>query len=215
MSRSLRAILNESNPNRLPNALQLARAGDFLARVPRTRRFAVSSNKIVLPENAKAEQILNCYVTAGTVSGRFSAVYDSTPATTQISTDAIGDLVFLSTDAVTEAEVTYLPFEGEIVEEIVPVVSNLASPSGSRRILVALYAEALVGTVTGVKILDDRATAAPATLHAAQNKLGTGILFNAATDVVTSAKIRYVATPGFGVAKPALGVNLDAESQSF
>lgn len=215
MSRSLRALLNEANPNKLPNALQLARAGEFLARVPRTRRFAVSSNKIVLPDNAKAEQILNCYVTAGTVSGRFTPVYDSTPATTQVSTDAVGDIVFLNTDAVTEAEITYLPFEGEVVEETVPVVSNLASPSGDRRILVALRAEALAGAVTGVKTLNDRATAAPATLNAAQNKLGTGILFNAATDQVTQAKIKYVATPGFGVAKPALGVNLDSETQVF
>lgn len=215
MSRSLRALLNESNPNKIQPAFQLARAGDFLARIPRTVRVAVASNKIVLPLNARADVILACYVTAGTVSGRFTPVYDSTPATTQVSTDAVGNIVFLSTDAVTEAEVTYLPFEGALYEETVPVVSNVAAPSGSRRILVALEAEATQGTVTGTKILDDRATASPATLHAAQNKLGTGILFNAATDVVTMARIKYIATPGFGDQLLPLGTNLDAETQSF
>lgn len=215
MSRSLRTILNESNPNKLAGAMQLVRAGDFLGRIARSIRVTVSSNKIVLPLNARADVILACYVTAGTVSGRFTPVYDSTPATTQVSTDAVGNVVFLSTDAVTEAELTYLPFEGEIVEEVVPVASGLASPSGSRRILCALEAEALAGSVTGVKILDDRATAAPATLHAAQNKLGTGILFNVATDAVTSARIKYIATPGFGVALPALATTLDTVSQAF
>ena len=208
MSRTLRAGLNESNPNHIDIFTQEARFGDFLARMPRFRRVAVVNNKIVLPDDAKAEQVLNCYVTAGTVSGRFSPVYDSTPATTQVSTDAVGDIVFLSTDAVTEAEITYLPFEGELVEETVPVVSNLASASASRRILCAVRAEALAGTVVGVKALQDRA-ATPSTGQAAQNKLGTGVLF-ATADAVTLAKIKYIACPGIGSALPALGVNLDS-----
>lgn len=210
MTRSLRTVLDESNDARLAMATKDGRLGSLLALLPRTRRFPVVSSKIVLPPEAKANVILNCYVTAGTVSGQFTPLYDSTPATTQVSTNAVGDIVFLAGDAVTEAEITYVAFEGEIVEETVAVVTNLAAPSGSRRILCALEAEALAGAVIGVKTLDDRATAAPATLHAAQNKLGTGILFNAATDAVTSARIKYIATPGFGVAKTALGVNLDA-----
>lgn len=212
MSRSLRAILNESNPNKLPGAGQLARLGDFLARVPRTKRFTVTSNKIVLPDDAKAEQVLNCWVTVGTVSGRFSPVYDSTPATTQVSTDPNGNIVFLAGDAVTEAEVTYLPFEGEVVEETLPCVASLFTPSGSRKIACVLEAEAITATVTGVKIVDDRATAAPATLHAALNLTGAGVLFNNATDAVLTARVKYIAQPGQGVAKPFLGVGLDASA---
>lgn len=215
MSRSLRTLLNEANQNKISPAMSQARMGDFLGRAARTIRVAAASNKITLPLDARADVILACYVTAGTVSGRFTPVYDSTPATTQVSTDAVGNIVFLSTDAVTEAEVTYVPFEGNVIEEIVPVTTNLATPSASRRILCALEAEALAGTVIGVKTLDDRATAAPATLHAAQNKLGTGILFNAATDVVLSARIKYIATPGFGDQPDPLGTNLDALTRVY
>jgi hypothetical protein len=212
MSRSLRTILNESNPNKLPTAGMLARLGDFLARMPRTRRFAVSSNKIVLPDDAKAEQILNCYVTAGNVSGRFTPAYDSTPATTVVSTNAQGDIVFLSTDAVTEAEVTYLPFEGAVYEETLACAASLFTPSASRRILCVLEAEAIDGSVEGVKTVVDRA-ASPATTQAALNLLGTGVQFNNGTDAVTIARVKYIATPGFGDQPSALGVNLDSESQ--
>lgn len=210
MSRSLRTILNECNPNRTSTALRDARVGELLAKVPRTRRFAVVSNKIVLPDNAKADVILNCYVTAGTVSGQFTPVYDSTPATTQVSTDAQGNIVFLNTDAVTEAEITYIPFEGDVIEETLPCVASLFTPSASRKMLCCLSAEAITGTVIGVKTVDDRATAAPATGHAALNKLGTGVLFNNGTDAVLTAKVKYIATPGFGDRAAALGVNLDA-----
>ncbi len=212
MGRTLRQVINEANPNKLASAADQARLGDFLARVARTIRVAVVSNTIVLPETAKAEQVLNCYVTAGTVSGRFSPVSDSTPATTQVSTDPKGDIVFLNTDAVTEAEVTYLPFEGQVVEETVPVASNLAAPSAGRRILCALRAEALAGTSVGVKTLQDRA-ATPTAGQAAQNKLGTGVLF-AVADAVTSAKIKYIATPNFGDQLAPLGTNLDSTART-
>ena len=208
MSRPLRSVLNSANPNNLPGAFQAQRVGDMLSRVVRFRRVAVASNKIILPDNAKAEQVLNCWVTAGTVSGRFSPVYDSTPATTQVSTNAQGDIVFLSTDAVTECEISYLAFEGNVYEETIVCVASLATFGASRRALCVLEAEALTATIAGVKTVDDRATA-PATLHAALNLLGTGCLFNNATDVVTKARVKYIATPGFGDQLPPLGLTLD------
>ncbi len=215
MSRSLRTVIDEANPNRTDGALHDARLGSMLAKISRSRRVAVVSNKIVLPDNAKADVILSCYVTAGTVSGQFTPVYDSTPATTQVSTNANGDIVFLSTDAVTEAEITYVPFEGQVVEETLACVASLFTPSGSRRMLCVLAAEAITGTVVGVKVVDDRATAAPATGHAALNKLGSGVLFNNATDAVLTAKVKYIATPGFGVEPAALGVALDAVTAPY
>lgn len=211
MSRTLRYILNEANPNRLGNALQLARFGDFLARAPRTIRATVSSNKIVLPDNAKCERVLACFVTAGTVSGWFEPIHDSTPATTRVSPNAQGDIVFLSTDAVTEAEVTYLPYEGEVVEETVVCSASLALASGGRRVQLVLEAEALAGSVTGVKTINDRA-ASPATTTANANLLGTGVQFNNGTDAVTRARIKYIAMPGVGSAKGALGANLDSST---
>ena len=66
---------------------------------------------------------------------------------------------------------------------------------GGRAASVLLDVEALVGAVTGAKTPATRGGAAATTLCAI-TELGTGVLFNAATDAVTSARIRYIAQPG-------------------
>lgn len=213
MSRSLRTILNESNANKADTALKLARAGDFLARVPRTLIAAVVGHKVVLPDNAKCEQVLSAFVTAGTVTGRFNPTY-VTPATTKdVAPNGAGDIVFLAADAVTAVELTYLAFEGEIVEETGPVAAGVFTPSGSRKAMCVLSATGLAGSVIGAKTPVLRA-AAPATTQVAVSLTGN-IAFNSGTDALTSATVKYVATPGVGVSQPALGVNLDAVTQGF
>lgn len=213
MGRSLRAILNEANPNKLATGLQMAGIGAFLAAQPRWGRFAVVANKIVLPENAKCAVIHACYVTAGTVSGRFTPVWDSTPATTQVSADAAGDLVFLNTDAVTVAEVLYVPHEGEVYEDVVAVAANVGAPQAARAIAQLISVTVTKGTALGAKTLIDRA-GAPAAGQAATNLAGSGVAFNAA-DAVTEARIKYVAVPGVGTARKTLGVRLDEEIHGF
>lgn len=213
MSRSLRTVLDEANPNRFDAASHDARVGSFLARVPRTIRAAVVSNKIVLPDTAKCEQVLNCFVTAGGVTGRFNAVY-VTPATTKdCAPNGAGDIAFLGADAVTEAEVTYLAFEGEIVEETLAVVAGVATPSASRKAQCVLTATGLAGSVLGVKTPILRG-AAPATTQVAVSLLGL-LAFNNGTDALTSASVRFLATPGQGAAKAPLGTALDAVTSPY
>jgi len=108
--RSARQAINEANPNLLASAIQSVRLGDGLGLIPRRVRGAVASNVLVLPEDAKAEVVLRAFVTAGTVSGHFSPSFDpdGVPATTTAGVNPAGNICFLSTDAVTEAEVVYV-----------------------------------------------------------------------------------------------------------
>ncbi len=213
MPRSLRDILNEANANKFPTAAQMAKLGSFLGAAPRWGRFTVTANKIVLPNNAKCAIILAVFVTAGGVTGRFTPVWDSTPATTQASADMAGDVVFLGADAVTQAELFYVPFEGEVFTDICAAAANVATPQGGRAIAQLISATVTAGGSLGVKTLLDRA-AAPAAGQAATNLAGTGVAFNAA-DAVTQASLTYVAVPGVGVSRGTLGVLLDAVTQQF
>jgi len=213
MSRSLRTILDEANPNRTDPALRDARLGSHLARVPRTIRAVVTGNKITLPNTAKCEQVLNCFVTAGGVTGRFNPTY-VTPATTKdVAPNGAGDIVFLGADAVTEAEVTYLAFEGEVVAESLAVVAGVATPSAGRKAQCIISATGTAGAVVGAKTPILRG-AAPATTQVAVSLLGL-IAFNSGTDALTAADVVYLATPGQGSAKAPLGTNLDAVASPY
>lgn len=212
MTRQLRDVIELSNPNNLPAALRALKFGQLLSCVPRFGRFAVSSNKIVLPERAKAAMVLNCYVRAGTVNGQFTGVQDSTPATTQISPNASGDLVFLNTDAVTDAEVLYVPVEGALYEEEIIVTSNVGTLGASRSGKLLLEVTALTGGSVGAKTPVDRATT-PTAGNAALNLLGTGVVF-AGADAITRARVKYIATPGVGT-EPLSNAQLLEASQGW
>lgn len=212
MARSLRSLLNEANPNKLPTAAQQLRLGNALGLVPRFIRAATVAHIIVLPEAAKAVRVLDCWVTAGTVNGQFSPSYDpdGVPATTTCTVNPAGNLAFLAADAVTEAEVVYLAREGTVFEDVVAVVSNSGAFLQSRKGVQLLEVEALVGTTVGVKALTAVRGATPGAGIAALNLLGTAVVF-AAADAVTRARVKYIATPGvgFGPAR-SLAVELEA-----
>jgi hypothetical protein len=213
MGRSLRTILNESNPNKLPSATQAARLGSALALLPRCVKSAVTSHQIVLPDNAKAVAVLRAFSAAGTVTGNLVPVTTAAPTTGQVGVGTDGDLVFAAADAVTQAEVVYVQVEGDVVEETVPVVSNVASLTAGRKGILLISATATAGTSLGAKGILARGTAATAG-NAALNLLGTGVAFFGA-DAVTQATIKYIATPGEGSAKDAIGTNLDDTSFQF
>jgi len=212
--RSTRQILNEGSLNKLADAAKLVNLGDALALVPRTVRAAVTTNVLTLPESAKCAVLLSVYVTAGTVTGRFTPlVAEATPATTEAAPTAGGNVAFKSTDAVTEAEVSYLAYEGAIHEDTCVVASDVATLLGGRAAAVILEVESLAGTVAGNFTVAARGTT-PATTEAAIQDDPTGVEF-AAADVVTSARIRYVAQPGVGSEADAVGVRLDVEDKQF
>jgi hypothetical protein len=220
--RDLQAILDEANPNKLPTAAQQARLGSMLALAPRFAKAAVVSGILTLPEDARAGAILAATVTAGTTLGpKTPAVPAATasgiPATTLVTTSPEGHISFnVATDAVTAAEVVYVKEEGEIFEEVITVVpgTGVGAPLQGRNIRRLLEATALTGGVVGACIVDQRGFTVATTKHAAASITGAAAQFLAA-DAVTSARIKYIATPGVGATKPALGATLDLVDKNY
>lgn len=211
MSRTLQAVLNESNPNKVALAGQQMKMGDALSMgLAVFVTGSVSSNRLVLPEGRKAAAVIACYVRAGGVTGYFTPVAPTAVlATTQVTIYPNGDLEFLGADAVTSVEVVYVPVDGTIYEESVPVAANVGTFLQSKRARTILSVTATAGGSTGAKTLLDRA-AAPAAGQASLRLDGTGVTF-AGADAVTQATIRYIATPGVGVAPDSIAERLDTE----
>lgn len=220
MARSLVDILNESNPNKSDVALQQARVGSLLALGPIFIKAAVATGILTLPENARAAAILSAFATAGTTLGPKNIVVPAAtasgvPATTNVTISPTGHISFnVATDALTAAEVLYIPEEGEIFEEIVPVVSNAATPLAGRNVKRLLEATLLAGTVTGTGIVDQRGFTVATTLHVAASATGAAVNFLSG-DAVTSARIKYIATPGIGTQRGPLGTLLRAADKNW
>jgi hypothetical protein len=212
MARTLKDVLDESNPGKLASAMQVARAGSLLATSSQYRALTIVTHIGVLPNYAKAAQLLTVFATAGTTAGA-KAVVAGTPATGQVAINPAGDVLFAAVDAVTAAEVTYVPERGPVISETVPVVSNVATPLQGRKVRNLISSTATVGTSTGAKTTVARGTT-PTAGQAAINTLGTGVAF-AAADAVTQATITYVATPGIGATPVDPVSNLVDASQSI
>lgn len=221
-NRSLRQILDESNPNKALTAAQQARLGSLLDLSPRLAKGTVTSGILTLPEDSRAGAILAATVTAGTTLGPKTPVIPAAtasgiPATTTVTTSPEGHISFnVATDAPTAAEVVYVKEEGEVIEEVIPVVpgTGVGNPLQSRNVRRLLEATALTGGVLGACVIDQRGFAVATTKHAAASITGAAVQFLAA-DAVTSARIKYIATPGVGATKAALGVNLDVADKGY
>lgn len=192
MPNTVKDVLNRGNINTLANAAKEVKLGTALGLAPAFVKGAVASNILVLPEEAKAIAGILAYVTAGSVTGVMTYVA-GTPATTQFTVNKDGNIQFFGTDAVTSAEVTYVPIEGDIVEEEVVVVSNVGALGGNRTSRMLLSAIVTAGTALGAKTTAARG-ATPSAGSACTNLLGTGITF-AGADAVTRAVVRYIAAP--------------------
>lgn len=196
MSRELKTVLDEANPNKVPNAQQILRAGRAFGLVARTISGTVTSHILTLPDDAKAVALLKGFARAGTVTGYKEPVADdATLAAGEMQVNAAGDVLFLAADAVTEAEVTYLVQEGEVIEETLPVASDLATLTPStRRAVILIEVSASTGTSGGAKTPAARGST-PGAGFAAITTDGTQIEF-AAADAISEATVKYVAFPG-------------------
>lgn len=221
-NRSLRDVLNQANPNHTDSALQQARVGSLLALVPRFQKGTVTAGILTLPENARAAGIVAARVITGVTLGPKTPVVPAAsasgiPATTNVTTSPEGHISFnVATDAPTAAEVTYIPEEGDVVEDIIPVVpgTGVGTPLASRQAKRLLSATVLTGGVVGDCIVDQRGFTVATTKHVAAKEDGT-IQFLAA-DAVTSARVKYIATPGVGNGtKAPLGTNLDVADKPY
>lgn len=192
MSRPLKTVISEANPNRLPSALQLLPLGMALGIIARTVRVPVVANVAVLPEVARAQTLLNVFVSAGTVNGQFTVVAPNVvPATTEAAINAQGNVAFLPADAVTEAEITYIAVEGEIVEDSLTVAANVGLLHGGRKALVILEAFDTSSGSSALTVLA-RGSTNPAAGNTRIDTTGASLRFEAA---VTKASVRYIAAP--------------------
>lgn len=168
---------------------------------------------IVLPDNAKASRMLRCTVRAGGTTGEYTekAGYGTTPTTTTVGVTPCGNLAFLGTDLVTDADLTYIAERLDVVELYLPVVSGtgvLTIPSAlvTQGVVLLMEAEALAGTSTGKKIVlvpAASAAAGRAVLSVAKDT----VIFNT-TDAVTRARVKLGVAPS-----KALQTKLLADAQ--
>lgn len=222
MARSLANILDEGSVGKIPNAANQARLGSLLHQVNRFAKGTVTAGILSLPIDARAGQILAATVTAGTTLGPKTPVIPAAtasgvPATTQVTVSPEGHASFnVATDAPSAAEVIYVVEEGDVVEDVIAVVpgTGVGTPLAGRGIRRLLEATALTGTVIGACIVDQRGFAVATTKHAAASITGLAAQFLIA-DAVSSARIKYIATPGVGTARPALGTNLDTADKNY
>lgn len=195
--RTIKQVLNEGTLQRLAPAFSTAKLGTLLGLTALSAVVTVASNIGVLPTTAKARCILRCYSTAGTLTGYLEPTNLATPTTGLVGINQNGDLLFAAADAVTEVEVTYITFEGELVEEVITVASNSGTLNNSRRAAILLSATSLVGTLTGGLTNQARA-ATPTTGQVALGVTGKTVVF-AAADAVTQARVSYITYPTLGV----------------
>lgn len=211
MTRSVRTVLNEANPNKVADALRSLPAGSALALLPRTVRGAVVSDLLVLPDDAKAIAIVAAYAVAGGATGAFEPVL-GTPAAGKVAASAGGDVEFAAADAVTQAEVVYLAAEGGVFEDLIAVDAG-GTEQGTllqgRRAAVLISAEALAGGAPGVEAVVARGST-PGAGEAAIADNPTKVEF-AAADAVTRARVKYVAQP----VATAVGLVLDASQTTL
>jgi len=219
VTRPLRDAFNEGNPNKIPDANQLAKMGDALAGGERYLKSAalgtVTAHVLTLPADAKAHRLVGGFIIAATAGvGVLDPVAeDAALASGQAQITAAGDILFLAADAVTEAEVYYHTAEQKPVTVDVTVVAatgvaSLVPRAGLRLI----SAEALTGTVTGVFTVLARGVlqAGLATTQAALQPDGETVEFLIA-DAVTSARLTYVPQPGFGPTPETVAVKMDVD----
>jgi hypothetical protein len=219
MARSLRNILNEGNPNKVPAANQSARMGTAISLSTRFVRGVVGSvtaHVLELPETGRAAQILKAHAVAGTQTGIKTPVPGNSPSAGQVGLTPDGKAIFQATDAVTEAEITYIPHEGSVVEETIVVTSGSGEgvPLSDRKAIVLLEAEATVAGAVGAKNTGVAARGATASAGEATLTHEGHISFSPA-DTVTQGLVKYVATPGEGVEPGPVGAEMDVEDKDF
>lgn len=193
---------DRGNPSNVGALMQLSELGKGLKLTPRLESVTVTSHVGALSQPAAA--ILACYAKAGTSTGyKLPVETDSTPGAGEVAVDPDGNAIFAAADAVTSALVIYVPWEGELFTESVPVTAAGLATLAQSREAVQLVAAALDtggGVATpGDKDVIARGTAAPGAGNAALNDVGTGVQFDA-TEAGTggNATVSYLAHPGVG-----------------
>lgn len=140
---------------------------------------------------ASAGFIHRAYARAGAVTGELVVVaYGTTPASGQIAVAPNGSIVTLLTNALTDLDVVFTPERGDVLEFVLPVLSNSLSLAGVTGASTLLSVTALAGVSLGSKVVLIPG-AAPAAGQTSLNVAKTAVAF-AAADAVTRARVRLL-----------------------
>jgi hypothetical protein len=201
--------MNAGNPNTMPAHKQalggegnLAAAGQmFLKNVdPAVNSYQLATVEALgLHETLPAASILSAYSVGGTTLGQLTIMKKGvTPQTGEIAIAPNGDIVVLGADAITSVCVSYMPMIGEVVEFTAAVATGILTiPAAytSQGVVYLLEAEGLAGALPVKKNVLEPAAALPATTKAALKHDRTQVLFNHATDALTSARVKLLLAP--------------------
>jgi hypothetical protein len=231
---SLRQGMNRADPNTLADIMRILAGGDVMRALPVQLNGASAGTTgacaqqlatlgtVVLHEDAKAAVILRCTVkaTGSAALGEYTIEpYGTTPSSTQVAVAPNGDIVFLGTDLVTQADILYLVKKGDVIGQLAyssatqsaaGAGSGITSltlsvnasgfaalpPAYSGKAMLLMQANVTAGAVTGQKIILVPATGVVATTKAALSKDGTGIWLNLATDAPTQVVVDLLVYSG-------------------
>lgn len=208
---TLAVDIDRGNLNSLADAVRLIKAGQTLSSDVKQTRRNVSMDALgrdpsdlatldSLVPAVPAMTIFRAYARAGTAgTGEMTvAAPNVTPASGEIAVSPAGNIVTLAADAITDVDVEYMPSRGDVFEfegDVATGVMALPAQLTDRGVLILVSAEALVGTVTGDKIVLAPAAGLPATLQARLDVAKANVQFNNATDAVTRARVTLLIAP--------------------
>ena len=200
MSRPLTDALNESNPNKLPNGAHDVLLGSALGKNSvQFGVFTVAGDLAILSAGLKAEAGISVFVTAGGSTGYFTqAAQESTPGAGTYAVNANGDIEFAAADAVTDAEISWAPVEGDTITETIPVAASVGTFLQARSGRKILSASVVTGVTPGAALTSIARGGIPAAGEVAIDDAGTTATFNAANVVAGTVSVTYLAAPGVG-----------------
>lgn len=215
LDRTLRTVLNESNPNKTPAAGQLTKMGDAIHGGLRYVAGVPDPASDILVLDFKARHLARVFVAAGAVTGEYTVVARGTGAlaagTCRIG--HTGDIEFLAADAPTAVEVDYFAFEEDAVTlDIACVTANqidLGNNAGGREGILLISATPIT-PAAAAKLVELRGDGGALGAGDCQLSLdGTQVNFFAGEVAVGDiVRVVFIAEPGVGPAAASAAVKM-------
>lgn len=199
MSRTLRTVLNEANPNKIADALHALPAGEALGLIPSNIVVTPVAGVVAMPVPVVGvifawDRTNGVELTSGAPNVPAGAGNYAQMADGSVTVDP----------ACLSAELTYLAAEGTVVTETLQVVASAAAFLSNKHGVIVTAASLTAGIALGPKAVASRGTA-PAAGSVALNGQGNGVAFNAADVVNGQCTVSYVARPVRSVAEALNG----------
>lgn len=215
MASTVRAELDKAAPVNAAELQRLAKLGSALAAGQRSELLTVTSHIASLALPARA--LLDVYIVAATAGTGQATILTKggTPTSSgDCAIDEDGNVLFLAADAVTSAEITYIPIENDLITETISVTTGGLGTFNNSKSCAQLVSATLnsPAATPGAKGIVARGTASPGAGTCAVQDDGTTVQFVAGeAGSACTADVVYHAFPGVGTgAQDSLGDRLEA-----